>query len=161
MINRITKENLDDFIKEFVESLKDNGFFKKNLKEEDYADFSTILKDELLLNLNKKNKKYINRDTVLYWINKPQFSEFIEQNKLMNKINQVDFFNKNNKFNNSLYDFFAYKKNKPFIFIGVLVFLVLLLALISIFTDSIVCFIFSLIFAIPTIFFINILFQYF
>ena len=27
MINRITKENLDDFIKEFVESLKDNGFF--------------------------------------------------------------------------------------------------------------------------------------
>ena len=104
MINRITKENLDDFIKEFVESLKDNGFFKKNLKEEDYADFSTILKDELLLNLNKKNKKYINRDTVLYWINKPQFSEFIEQNKLMNKINQVDFFNKNNKFNNSLYD---------------------------------------------------------
>lgn len=31
MINRITKENLDDFIKEFVESLKDNGFFKKNL----------------------------------------------------------------------------------------------------------------------------------
>ena len=90
MINRITKENLDDFIKEFVESLKDNGFFKENLKEEDYADFSTILKDELLLNLNKKNKKYINRDTVLYWINKLQFSEFIEQNKLMNKINQVD-----------------------------------------------------------------------
>ena len=77
------------------------------MKEEDYADFSTILKDELLLNLNKKNKKYINRDTVLYWINKPQFSEFIEQNKLMNKINQVDFFNKNNKFNNSLYEFFC------------------------------------------------------
>lgn len=161
MINRITKENLDDFIKEFVESLKDNGFFKKNLKEEDYADFSTILKDELLLNLNKKNKKYINRDTVLYWINKPQFSEFIEQNKLMNKINQVDFFNKNNKFNNSLYDFFAYKKNKPFIFIGVLVFLVLLLALISIFTDSIVCFIFSLIFAIPTIFLLTYYFNIF
>lgn len=29
MINRITKENLDDFIKEFVESLKDNGFLKR------------------------------------------------------------------------------------------------------------------------------------